>query len=410
MSLVSALYAGVSGLSGNSQAMNIIGDNIANVNTVGFKSNRAVFGDVLSSILNNGSTSLSIGHGSQLVGTQQTFAQGAFSSSSNALDMAVDGAGFFVVNNGTGNYYTRAGQFLLNNSGKVQTSAGNVLQGFKITSGVTASAMSSVDLAGAQSSPSASTNFTLGANLNAAATAGSTFTSPITLYNSVGTQVLLSLTFTKIAGANSWKYVAAPSVGAVTAGASGTLSFDNTGQLSAVNGGALANLSMTVAYAGAPAANNQVLTWNLVTAGATNGKMTGFAAPSNNNAFVQDGYTTGTLLGLAVDPKGVISGSFNNGQTQKLYQVALANFLSPAGLSRRGSNLFGESAASGQPIIGTATTGGFGSVQGSSLELSNVDLASEFVTMIQTQQAFQASAKIVTTSNDMLTITTQMIR
>lgn len=412
MSLISALYAGVSGLAGNSQAMNIIGDNIANVNTVGFKGSKAQFGDILSVVLSNGATNMQIGRGTQLQSAQQSFSQGAFSGSNNALDLAIDGAGFFVVNPGNGNIYSRAGQFRMDSSGKVSDSANNILQGFRITSGVTSTSLSNVDLAGAQSAPRASTNFTLGANLNAAATAGVTFTSPITLYNSVGTQVLLNVTFTKQAGSSTWRYVASPSTGTVTSGASGTLTFSTTGALSAVNGGALSNLSIGISYAGStPPANAQTLTWNLVdSSGATNGKMTGFAAPSNNNAFVQDGFTTGTLLGLSVDPRGIISGLFNNGQTQQLYQVGLANFLSPTGLTRKGKSLFAESTGSGQPVIGTATTGGFGSILGSSLELSNVDLAGEFVNMIQTQQAFQASAKIVTTTNDMLAVTTQLVR
>lgn len=412
MSLISALYAGVSGLSGNSQAMNVIGDNIANVNTVGFKQSKAIFSDVLSVVLNNGATTMQVGRGSQLQNVQQQFSQGAFTASTNALDMAIDGSGMFIVSNGIGNFYSRSGQFRLNESGKVQNSTGNILQGYKITSGVQSTSISDVDLAGAQSAPKASTGFTLGANLNGAATAGTTFTSPISLYNSVGTQVVLNVAFTKVAGSNTWRYAATPSTGTMTSGASGTLSFNTTGQLSAVNGGALANITMNINYSAiTPPANAQTLTWSLVdSSGATNGKMTGYNASSNNNAFVQDGYATGTLLGLSVDAKGVISGLFNNGQTQNLFQVALANFLAPSGLTRKGSNLFAETSASGQPSIGTPTTGGFGSILGSSLELSNVDLASEFVTMIQTQQAFQASAKIVTASNDLLSVTTQMVR
>lgn len=414
MSLVSALYTGVSGLSSNSLAMTVIGDNLANVNTTGYKSSAPVFGDVLSSILNNGSTTMQIGRGSQLTGSLQSFSQGSFSASGNALDMAIDGAGFFVVNNGVGNVYTRAGQFRMNDKGLVADPSKHILQGFKITGSTTAQKVSNVDMTGVQSSPNPSTNFTLGANLNASATAGSTFTSPITLYNSVGAQTLLNITFTKLAAGNSWNFVASPSLGTVTSGASGTLSFDSTGTLSAVNGGALKNLTIGLAYAATtPPANPQTLTWNLVdpiNTASSNGKLTGYAAPSNNNSFVQDGYTTGTLLSLSVDDHGIISGLFNNGQSQNLFQVALANFLAPSGLTRSGQNTFSQSAASGQPIIGTAKTGGFGSILGSTLELSNVDLSGEFVNMIQTQQAFQAASKIVTTTNDMLTTSVQLVR
>ena len=135
-SLLSSLYTGVSGLQANSEAMGILGDNISNVNTVGFKSSRAVFSDLFSTILANGSTTRQLGRGSNLLSSLKDFSQGAFESSSNALDMALDGSGFFVINNGTGNQYTRAGQFRMNENGLVQTVTGGTLQGQKIENGV----------------------------------------------------------------------------------------------------------------------------------------------------------------------------------------------------------------------------------------------------------------------------------
>lgn len=407
MGLISALFTGVSGLTGNAEALNVIGDNIANTNTVGFKSSKAVFSDIFSVVLNNGSTAFEVGRGSQLQSVLQNFDQGAFESTGNALDVAVDGNGFFIVNDGTGNFYTRAGEFRINDQGLVQTPTGEIVQGFQITNNVVGSSLANIDLTGAQSAPQASTTFTLGANLDAAASAGTTFTSPISMFNSVGTEVILSVTFTKQAGANAWVYAATPSTGAVTAAASGLISFDTNGALSNTS-----DITMTIDYSSAAVpANAQTLVWNLVdAAGATNGNMTGFAAASNNNSVVQDGFGTGVLTGLAVDPNGKISGLFNNGQTDELYQLAMADFLSPTGLTRVGQNLFAVSAQSGQPVIGTAQTGGFGSILGSSLELSNVDIATEFVTLIQTQQAFQANARVITSSNDLLTEAVNLVR
>ncbi len=268
-----------------------------------------------------------------------------------------------------------------------------------------------IDLAGVQSQPQASTTFQLGANLNSAATAASTFNSPVTLFNSVGSQVLLNIQFTKSATANSWTYNMTPSDGTITSGGSGTVTFNTSGQLSAING-SLADQSIVIDYSAAnPAAASQTLNWDLVdNNGATLGKLTGFAAASNNNSLTQDGFTTGTLVGLSVDAQGVINGLFNNGQTDSLFQVAMADFLAPSGLTRQGQNLFAESAASGQPVIGLATTGGFGAIVGQSLELSNVDLAEQFVTLIQTQQAFQASARIITTTDDLLTEAVNLVR
>jgi flagellar hook protein FlgE len=411
MSLISTLFTGVTGLSGNSSAMSVIGDNISNVNTVGFKESKAVFSDIFSSILTNGSVTSQLGRGSQLQGTIQSFSQGSFEASSNALDLAIDGSGFFVVNNGTGNFYTRAGQFRLNDDGLVQAITGEILQGNQILNGVASTSTTNIDLAGVQSAPQASTTFQIGANLNSAATAATTFNTPITLFNSVGSQILLNAQFTKVAGSNSWTYALSPSDGTVTSGGSGTVTFDTSGQLATING-ALADQTIVIDYSAAnPPAAAQTLTWDLVDAsGATNGKLTGFAAQSNNNSLVQDGFTTGTLVGLTVNSQGIISGLFNNGQTDSLFQVVMADFLAPSGLTRQGQNLFAESAESGQPVIGVAETGGFGAIVGQSLELSNVDLAEQFVTLIQTQQAFQASARIITTADDLLTEAVNLVR
>jgi len=411
MSLISTLFTGVTGLTSNAQAMSIIGDNISNVNTVGFKESKAVFSDIFSTILTNGSVTSQLGRGTQLQGTIQSFSQGSFEASSNALDLAIDGSGFFVVNNGTGNFYTRAGQFRLNDDGLVQAITGEILQGNQISNGVASTSTTNIDLAGVQSAPQASTTFQIGANLDSAATAATTFNTPVTLFNSVGSQVLLNVQFTKVAGSNSWTYALSPSDGTVTSGGSGTVTFDTSGQLATING-ALADQTIVIDYTSAnPSASAQTLTWDVVDAsGASNGKLTGFAAESNNNSLVQDGYTTGTLVGLTVNSQGIISGLFNNGQSDSLFQVAMADFLAPSGLTRQGQNLFAESDASGQPVLGTATTGGFGAIVGQTLELSNVDLAEQFVTLIQTQQAFQASARIITTADDLLTEAVNLVR
>ncbi len=407
-SLLSSLFTGVSGLTSNSEAMGIIGDNISNANTVGFKSSKAVFSDLFSTILANGSITRQLGRGSQLSGSLKEFSQGAFESSTNALDMAIDGSGFFVVNNGTGNQYTRAGQFRLNENGLVQAVTGEILQGQKITNDLVSADVGNIDLAGVQSAPQATTTFTLGANLDGAATAASTFTSPVTIYNSVGTQVIASVKFTKVADANSWGYTISTSEGTLTSGASGTVSFDSSGNLTSPT----TDQTIVIDYSAAKTpALTQNLTWDLIgSSGITNGKLTGFSAASNNNSLVQDGFSTGTLVGLTTNSTGIISGLFNNGQTDQLFQVTLGDFLAPSGLQRGGNNLFSETAESGQVVLGTAGTGGFGDLTGQSLELSNVDLAEQFVTMIQTQQAFQASARIITTTDDLLTEAVNLVR
>ncbi len=414
MSLISTLFTGVSGLSGQSKAMEIIGDNIANVNTVGFKGSSPVFGDIFSTVLHNGSVTSQLGGGSQLSGVLQSWDQGAIEHSANALDLAIDGNGFFITSTygDTDQFYTRNGQFRINELGLVQSMTGEILKGFDYTNNVLSTTMEDIDLAGVQSSPNASTYFNSGTQLNAAATATSTFITPVTLYNSVGSIVTLNVTFTKVASANQWSYSAVPSEGTITAGATGTVTFDTSGQLSLVDGETAADHSFTLNFDDATTpAEEMSLNWDLVdSAGTTHGKLTGFAAASNNNSLVQDGYATGTLLGLSVTSLGDITGLFNNGQTELLNRIAMADFLAPSGLNRSGNNKFTESQESGAPTIGVPDTGGLGKILGESLELSNVDIAQAFVTMIKTQQAYQASARLITTTDDLLSESVNLVR
>jgi flagellar hook protein FlgE len=300
----------------------------------------------------------------------------------------------------------------MNENGKVQSMTGEILKGFKYTADVLSTTMEDIDLAGIQSTPNASTFFNSGTQLNAAATATTTFITPVTLYNSVGTTVTLNVTFTKVASKNEWSYAAVPSEGTITAGATGTVTFDTVGQLSHVNGETAADHSFTIDFSDARTpANEMTLNWDLVdSAGKSHGKLTGFSASSNNNSLVQDGFATGTLLGLSVTSEGIIMGLFNNGQTENLHKVALADFLSPSGLNRAGNNKYTESQESGQPTIGVPDTGGLGKILGESLELSNVDIAQAFVTMIKTQQAYQASARLITTTDDLLSESVNLVR
>lgn len=410
MGLVTSMYSGVSGISTNSSALNVISNNIANVNTHGFKAGNAVFSDVLSTVLHNGSTTMQFGHGAQLGTINTSFAQGSFEATTNATDLAMDGNGFFVVNNGSGNVYTRAGQFRMNNAGLLADPNNYTVQGYQITNGTVGTTVGDVDLAGVQSSPAATTSVTTGVNLDATASAATTFSTPVTLYNSVGQQVILTVTFTKVSGSNSWTYAPTTSVGTVDVdgAASGTVTFDTSGNLDTINGTAVASATEPVFNfdfsTSDPSASAQTVTWDLLNAsGGTNGKITGYAATSNNNSLVQDGYATGVLTGLAVAEDGKISGLFDNGQTEELYQLVLADFLNPGGLTKSGSNIYSSSAESGEPTLGVAQAGAFGSVIGDSLELSNVDLATEFVKMITTQQAYQASARAITTADDLMT-------
>lgn len=416
MSLTSAMYSGVSGVMAYGNAMNVTGDNIANINTVGFKSNRTIFADILANQVANGSTTLQFGRGSHVQGVSATFAQGSFETTGNATDVAIQGAGFFVVQDPVsgGNYYTRAGQFTIDDAGQLVNPNGYIVQGYRVTtnsSGVatTAGAATNIDVTGVQSTPKATTSFRLGMNLDAAASAGATFSASFNAYNALGETVTVTYTFTKQLASQTWNYVASGPAGTTLSGTglSGAMTFSSTGAITAPAADA------TLTISGFPSGSSALsITWDLInnTTAASNNDITGYASTSVMNSMVQDGYSTGVLRGLSVSDDGTISGLFSNGQTQQMWQLELADFLSPWGLSRQGNSLFGETAQSGQPILGVAKAGGFGTLYGSSLELSNVDLSQQFVDMIQNQRAYQANAKIITTVDTMLQEVINIVR
>lgn len=407
MSLGSAMYSGISGLMVYGDAMNVTGDNIANVNTVGFKGNRSIFSDILANSVANGATVMQFGRGAFFQAVNPYFTQGSFETTGSATDMAIQGAGFFVVrNSGSGGiFYTRAGQFTIDKDGYLVNSQNYRVQGYRMTMNaageyVRSGTSDDVSITGLQSEPKATTFFRLGLNLNAAASATTTFSTSFNAYNSLGETATLTYTFTKTVNAGEWTYVVSGPTGTTItgAGASGTVTFNSQGQMTAPAA------DQTIQVQNFPSgASDLTLTWDIIddVTSTSYNDITGYAAGSVTNSIVQDGYSTGVLRGLSVDNEGIVSGLFSNGQSQQLWQVELADFLSPWGLSRQGGTLFAETTQSGQPVYGVAQEGGFGTIYGSSLELSNVDLSQQFVDMIQNQRAFQANSRIITAVNEM---------
>ncbi|VAX25836.1 Flagellar hook protein FlgE [hydrothermal vent metagenome] len=419
MGLTSAMYSGVSGLMTYGDAMNVTGDNIANVNTIGFKGNATIFADVLANSVSNGATTMQFGRGALIQGVKASFAQGSFSTTGNATDMGIQGAGFFVVKDtvNSATYYTRAGQFIINNDGKLANPNDYLVQGYKLTtnaSGVVtrANGGGDIDISGVQSTPKTTTMYRMGLNLSSVASAGTTFSTSMNVYNSLGEEATITYTFTKTSTALQWQYNTSGPTGTSLSGtgSSGTLTFSSAGVLStrgAYNGSGQAAITadLPLVISGFPSgASSLTVSWDLYNTAASSqrNEITGYASNSVTNSMWQDGYSTGVLRGLSVDQEGIISGLFSNGQTQKMYQVQMADFISPWGLSRQGNTLFAETTDSGQPILGFAKSGGFGTIYGSSLELSSVDLSREFVDMIQNQRAYQANSRIITTVDQML--------
>ena len=417
MSLSSSLYSGISGLNANTNAMSVIGNNIANANTSGFKSGRANFSDVISQSLSSGSNPNQIGRGAQISSISNSFTQGSLESTSSATDLALEGDGFFIVNDGLSSYYTRAGQFSADKNRNLVNTDGLTVQGWDSDSnGNPTGAIKDINFANASATPQVTSSVTLNANLdsretiagafNLADPAGtSNFSSGLTVYDSLGNAHTVICYFSKTA-ANAWDWNAVVDGSELTSGlteieASGTLSFTTSGELDTE--------TTTVSdfnFAGGSALN-QVINFDfgdsLTTDGGTGlSGSTQFGADSAVSLLDQDGFTSGTLQSISVDQDGIITGFFTNGKTQPLAIVAVATFQNQGGLNKVGSNLFSETFATGQPVITMGGVGGSGKVQSNSLEQSNVDLAEEFVKMITTQRAFQANSRTITTTDEMM--------
>lgn len=449
MGILSSLFAGVSGLNANGNLLSVIGNNIANQGTVGFKSSRATFADLVSSSLGGGSGSVQTGIGVALTSIQGNFTQGSLVTSANALDMAVDGNGFFIMKDAQGGtFYTRAGQFRLDSENRVVNPNGLFLQGYQADEdGQITGEIDNIALPTTTASPNKTTAMTVSVNLRADATTStfslsdptgtSDFSTSLTVYDSLGESHLLTTYYTRTAS-NTWTYNVVGDSSEVTSGvAAGTYHTNNInstlgivlmakGTLTFTTSGALDTESVVTTYdtgtaagtAGATAgawkmsftgaASRQDVAFDFGTSITTDSGTTGldgttqFGAPSALVNQTQDGYGAGTLQAFLVDSKGTISGRFSNGQIRTLAQVTLARFPDPVGLIRSGKNLFAETADSGQPLKAAPDSAGLGKVAANSLELSNVDLGEEFIGMISAQRGFQANSRMITTSDEIL--------
>jgi len=437
MGLQSAFFTAISGINVTGRALGEIGNNIANAETVGFKSRRVSFGDLFGATIGGGGTSTSVteGRGVSVLGIDSVFTQGSLESTSNSLDLAIDGNGFFhVVDSSGNNFYTRDGQFSVDNSGKIVNSGGDILQGFGAdSSGTILGTAGDLVLATTQEAASPTKTVDIGANLDASSssttfaisnpTGTSNFSTGITVFDSLGTDHDLTVYFTKTANL-TWQYsvvAASSSVTVDSSALSGTDALIFTGSLTFTTAGAL-DTETSIQYFDASSttsggidftggsASDQTITFDFGTSittdsgGSTAGLdgTTQFGTTSTLLTLSQDGQTAGTLTGTSISDSGIIVGSFSNGTTRNLGQVALARFTNPDGLNAVGGNQFIQTSSSGAPLTGGPGTGSFGDVIANSLESSNVDLGTELVNMIRMQRAFQANSRIITTTNDLL--------
>jgi len=402
----------LSGLSADSVALNTIGNNLANLNTTAFKKQTTNFEDLFyQQIGENGSNdALQVGVGTKVASTSTSYLQGSINPTGDTNDMALSGDGFFVVQQGGVQSLTRAGDFQLDSGGNLITAEGENVMGYNAVNGVISGSSSLAPLTlptGSTESAKATQNFSLTANLNAGATTGTTFSTPVQVYDSLGQTHQLTISFTKTA-ANTWDYSVALPAGDYTGTAAnntGTLTFDSSGNLVSPTG-TLSGIS----FPGLPnGASDLNFNWNLDDANG-NPTISQTTAASAASAAPQDGFTSGVYNGFGVDSSGIITATYSNGQKQVVGQVAVATVANDQGLTVTGNNNYMTTAASGQANIGVAGTGSRGTITDSALELSNVDISSEFADLIVAQRAFEANSKTVTTFDTVTQDTLSMIR
>jgi len=402
----------LTGLQADTVALNTIGNNLANLNTTAFKKQSTTFEDLFyQNIGTSGSLeTLQTGVGTRVSGTSSSFAQGSMTTTQNSTDMALSGNGFFIVNRGNTQSLTRAGNFQLDSSGNLITSSGESVMGYgaikgqvNINGGLQALQL---PVAGSQSAQQTK-NVAITASLNSSAAVGAQFTSPVTLYDSLGQSHAATVSYVKT-GTATWNYSVALPPGDATGtpvNSSGTLTFDPAGKLVSPTAN-VTGISFPGMADGAVA-----LTFNMNLYDAAGQPLiTQVAGSSNTSAVSQDGYASGVYQGFSVDGAGVVSASFSNGQTSKVGQVAVATVANPGGLLRTGANDYQASDASGAVTVGVANSGGRATIEGGSLEQSNVDIAAEFSDLIVAQRAFEANSKTVTTFDTVTQQAINMIR
>ncbi|MCH2109083.1 MAG: flagellar hook protein FlgE [Polyangiaceae bacterium] len=419
-----SLHTGVTGLRAESDAISVNADNIANVNTVGFKSQRAIFEDQLGRSILAGTATALPGAGVRVSDVQVMHTQGTLSNTGVSTDLALSGDGFFVVsgnhNGVTSDFYSRAGQFNLDSSGMMVNPDGLTVQGYEANAdGTFAAALTDVQVPTAAIPPKVTEEISIVANLDSNETvplatwdpqdpsATSNFSTTITAYDSLGNSHSLDIYFRKTSD-NNFDYSVLASGDETTPLAaglnvevgSGSLAFDTTGALNTIT----TTTPVSVDFAGATAGQAIALNFGSSVGGGGTGLdgITQFGSTSNVSAQDQDGYAAGEFAGVSIDGTGVVRGLYTNGEKLAISQLGIAKFVSNDGLGRAGGQLFIQTRDSGEAAMGTAGSGGRAAIVAGSLEASNVDLAEEFVGLIQHQRAYSANSKTITTADDML--------
>ena len=413
MSITSSFYSALSGMDANSVSLQVISDNISNVNTVGFKGSTVHFEDLLGMSLEGISGVSRVGVGASVSSMACSFTQGTLVTTGVGTDLAINGQGFFIVENATTEerFYTRAGNFHLDKDGYFVNANGLRVQGYLYDATGTNLIESLSDILVDQTqmiAPGVTSEVDMILNLNSAETpttfaiadpgGTSHYSTPLPVYDSLGQTHTVTVYFTQTA-AQTWSWNALIDGSDVSGGTAGTPPLFGTGTFAFDTSGLLTTAMPVSLYTGAITYSNGVAA-SAITADFTG--TTQYGAPSAIQTLLQDGYAAGNISGITVTAEGNIVGNYTNGEVRNIARLALADFPSLYGLERAGSLLFRSMPDSGDPLINRPGEGGMGDISASMLEESNVDLAAEFIKMIITQRAYQADSKIITTTDEML--------
>jgi flagellar hook protein FlgE len=413
----------LSALNATATAVDVVGNNLANLNTPGFKTNVVYFRDLVTQSLGAGLGETQVGFGTGTPLTIRHFTQGAIQSSTGLLDAAIQGDGFFVTKNTQGNtQYTRAGSFQVDDAGYLTTNTGERVQGWTSTDPVTGilntnGAIGDIVVpVGAAKQPVASTQFTMDVNLNSSALADSTsaFSDTIRVYDSLGTSHVITVNFQKTAP-STWGYnitipgedLAGGTAGIPLdiAGATGSLTFGTDGQLTSPAPGSTIGFDVAGLNSGAADIH---LEWNPFTASGA-GRITQFGQPSAPSASSQNGSAAAQLIRVGLADGGQMLARYSDGQQVVIGQVAMAGVRNPASLIANGNNNYQVSARTATPAVGLPNEGGRGDIVGGAIESSTVDIAREFTNLIVLQRGYQANSRVITTVDQLSQETINLI-
>ena len=412
---MASFYIPLTGLNSDATALNTIANNLSNLNTTAYKDQTVNFSDFFYQQIGQTGAGNPIqqGSGVQLSNIASNFTQGNVNATGTASNMAIDGNGFFVLSSGNNNdVYTRNGNFTVNSSGALVSQDGLSVMGYPATGGVvnTNAPLTALTIpVGQVEAPAATSTIGMSANLNSSAAVGTTVPGQIQVYDSLGQSHTLTINYTKTAS-NTWSYsISLPTGDQTGTGTSvnttGTLTFNSSGNLTAPAAD-VTGISFTGLADGA---SNLNFTWNLYDSN-NNPTLTQVDTASAVSATNQNGYASGQYQSFSVNSNGTVVASFSNGQQQAVGQVALASVINQQGMKLLGNGEYATTLASGTAVTAAPGAAGLGTIQGGSLEQSNVNISTEFSNLIIAQRAFEANSKAVTTFDNVAQDTIDMVR